>query len=144
MSLTNAERCKRWRATHPDYEKQWERANLAKTRASKNAWAKRNRKYWLVWRKQHPALIAASQKINSLILQGKLKRADCCSKCGSKTKIQGHHPDYSKPLFVIWLCYSCHLNAHGKSLRLTLEGSGVLNLAPDSRPCVATTGATSL
>jgi hypothetical protein len=28
--------------------------------------------------------------------------------CGS-TDVEMHHPDYDKPLEVIWMCRSCHL-----------------------------------
>lgn len=41
-----------------------------------------------------------------------LVRPDTCSKCGVKCKPEAHHPDYSKPLDVIWLCKSCHENVH--------------------------------
>jgi hypothetical protein len=35
-------------------------------------------------------------------------RPDRCSKCKVKCKPHGHHPDYSKPLEVVWLCPGCH------------------------------------
>ena len=34
-----------------------------------------------------------------------------CRDCGS-IKSQGHHPDYSKPLAVIWLCSYHHKQEH--------------------------------
>lgn len=33
-----------------------------------------------------------------------------CSKCGNP-KSEAHHPDYSKPLEVIWLCRAHHVEA---------------------------------
>lgn len=42
--------------------------------------------------------------------RGKLKRKPCAS-CGAK-RAQKHHPDYSKPLRVVWLCRGCHLDHH--------------------------------
>ncbi len=39
-----------------------------------------------------------------------------CQECGD-LKSQGHHPDYSKPLEVQWLCYPHHLIAHNKVKR---------------------------
>lgn len=37
-----------------------------------------------------------------------------CAKCGA-TEAEKHHPDYSKPLDIVWLCRPCHLKAHEKS-----------------------------
>lgn len=43
--------------------------------------------------------------------QGKLKYQPC-SKCGWKHSVHMHHPDYSRPLYVIWLCWRCHAAEH--------------------------------
>ncbi len=40
-----------------------------------------------------------------------------CQACGSKVYIHAHHPDYSKPLQILWVCASCH-----KKLHLCLTG----------------------
>lgn len=34
-----------------------------------------------------------------------------CQNCGSE-KSQMHHPDYDKPLEIVWLCRPCHLTLH--------------------------------
>lgn len=34
-----------------------------------------------------------------------------CRDCGS-LKSEKHHPDYSQPLLVVWLCRPCHLKLH--------------------------------
>lgn len=34
-----------------------------------------------------------------------------CVACGN-AEAQMHHPDYSQPLFVEWLCRPCHLDHH--------------------------------
>lgn len=41
---------------------------------------------------------------------GKLKRQPC-SCCGFEIA-QMHHPDYSRPLYVVWLCWRCHAAEH--------------------------------
>lgn len=46
--------------------------------------------------------------------RGDVTRPDHCSLCGRAGSVQAHHPDYSKPLDVQWLCRSCHLTIHGK------------------------------
>lgn len=47
-------------------------------------------------------------KLNNAVKLGKVIRPSTCSRCQEKAKVQGHHPDYSKPLEVIWLCSKCH------------------------------------
>ena len=34
-----------------------------------------------------------------------------CVNCGA-VKAEGHHPDYSKPLLIVWLCKKCHREEH--------------------------------
>lgn len=36
-----------------------------------------------------------------------------CQRCGEK-RSEAHHPDYSKPLEVVWLCHPCHMKEHRK------------------------------
>jgi hypothetical protein len=43
---------------------------------------------------------------------GVLIKPDRCSACQSGGWIEGHHPDYSKPLDVLWLCRRCHKQFH--------------------------------
>lgn len=42
---------------------------------------------------------------------GRIKREKCF--CG-ETKVHAHHPDYSKPLEVKWLCRKHHVEEHVK------------------------------
>ncbi len=39
-------------------------------------------------------------------------KKDFCEICRSKEKIEKHHPDYSKPLEVKFLCHLCHVRVH--------------------------------
>ncbi|HEU4430301.1 MAG TPA: hypothetical protein VFT98_16190 [Myxococcota bacterium] len=56
--------------------------------------------------------------MQAAIKSGRLKRAKSCSKCGLRAsridKIHAHHPDYSKPLEVEWLCALCHKREHAR------------------------------
>lgn len=36
-----------------------------------------------------------------------------CAVCGEE-RSQAHHPDYSKPLDVVWLCHEHHRKEHGQ------------------------------
>lgn len=49
------------------------------------------------------------------IRRGELVKPDKCSLCHKHDIINAHHPDYSKPLEIIWVCSMCHGNIH-KSL----------------------------
>ncbi len=42
--------------------------------------------------------------------RGLIERGPCVD-CGDEDA-QMHHEDYSKPLDIIWLCRSCHLELH--------------------------------
>lgn len=42
--------------------------------------------------------------------RGKLQRQPCAV-CG-EMEAQMHHPDYDKPLEVIWMCVDCHMDHH--------------------------------
>ena len=44
----------------------------------------------------------------------RLKRPDACSMCGKKCKVEGHHPNYEKPLEIVWVCAMCHHQIHKK------------------------------
>lgn len=41
-----------------------------------------------------------------------------CEGCGKESRLEKHHPDYDKPLAVLWLCKPCHAIAD-KIRRLT-------------------------
>lgn len=39
---------------------------------------------------------------------GIILRKDACESCGSRDPLERHHPDYSTPLRIVWLCEACH------------------------------------
>ena len=61
-------------------------------------------------REKFPEKYAARQAVLVAVRSGALKRKPC-EKCGA-TKVQAHHPDYSKPLEIVWLCEPCHRLEH--------------------------------
>lgn len=65
---------------------------------AKRAWAKRNREK-----------VNAEQKLRRAVAAG-LVEPKPCEVCGAKA--QAHHPDYSKPLEVKWLCLCHHHEEH--------------------------------
>jgi len=74
------------------------------TAAARKKWGKINPQ------KRRAQLIAGHAKRS-----GKLVAPLFCEVCGSESSLQMHHPDYSQPLFVKWLCTKCHGEAHWKT-----------------------------
>ena len=70
--------------------------------------------YMRSWRQTHPLTLAQRLKDNARSYaatykrRGKLVEQPC--HCGAKAEM--HHPDYTKPLAVVWLCRAHHLEAH--------------------------------
>lgn len=60
----------------------------------------------------YPEKYLANVKLNRAVMSGLISKPSNCNKCCAHGKIEGHHPDYSKPLKVIWLCTSCHKELH--------------------------------
>lgn len=58
----------------------------------------------------------ANAAVVRAVRSGKLVRPESCQRCGASGRIHGHHPDYSQPLVVEWLCVPCHGTEH-KQLR---------------------------
>ena len=68
------------------------------------------------WRKSHPLNHEQRRKSAARSYAHVYKRRNIliqhfCEKCGSYES-QMHHPDYSRPLLVEWLCRPCHLALH--------------------------------
>ena len=60
-------------------------------------------------------------KVNNAIKAGSVFKHPCFV-CGS-IKFHGHHPDYSQPLDVVWLCPKHHKETHlSVSNQMNLEG----------------------
>jgi hypothetical protein len=50
--------------------------------------------------------------VGNALRRGQLHRAAECFFCGAGERLQAHHPDYSKPFDVFWLCSTCHGKLH--------------------------------
>ena len=62
-------------------------------------------------RAKYPEKNKARQAVARALASGVLLRLDC-EHCGNP-KSEAHHPNYSKPLDVVWLCLPCHRAEHG-------------------------------
>ncbi len=56
--------------------------------------------------------VRAAGLVNSRIKRGAMTRPDACTECGKPGKVDAHHPDYSKPDQVEFLCRRCHMRRH--------------------------------
>jgi hypothetical protein len=89
--------------------------NLEKVRAYDRARASQDHRlasrihYAEKYRKEFPDRIRANAMVIRAIRNGVLKRQPCWV-CGEKAV--AHHPDYSAPLDVVWLCQPHHKQAH--------------------------------
>jgi hypothetical protein len=67
------------------------------------------------WQKNHPLKRRAHNIANEAVRSGKLVSPGNCRDCGSPGPLQKHHPDYSQPLLIEWLCTGCHGKRHRKA-----------------------------
>ncbi len=76
---------------------------------------KQDRGYQKRWQKRHPQKRSAQLAAYKAFKRGLILRDPVCSECKEDVPLQMHHPDYSKPLEIQWLCVKCHGKAHRKS-----------------------------
>ena len=69
---------------------------------AKNSYTDRNKKKRWV-----------TNAVNNAVRDGKLIKPCACQSCGKvKSRIEGHHNDYDRPLDVTWMCSLCHRKWH--------------------------------
>ena len=68
------------------------------------------RKYWENPANKHKD--AARRAVAEALAKGRLYQPLSCQRCGMTTLTEAHHPDYSQPLLVQWLCVPCHRAHH--------------------------------
>jgi hypothetical protein len=68
------------------------------------------------WDARHPKERWAQAALRSAIKKGLVKPGPCAV-CGSTEHVDGHHPDYDRPLVVIWLCRLHHRQRHAEMRR---------------------------
>lgn len=75
-----------------------------------------HRLYQRQWRQTHPLTEVQRIKDRARSYAGVYERKGAliptpCERCNAE-KVEKHHPDYSKPLEIVWLCRPCHLALH--------------------------------
>ena len=61
------------------------------------------------WTAKHPERRAANYLLGNAVRDGRVEKLPCFV-CGADA--EAHHPDYSQPLAVVWLCPAHHKQAH--------------------------------
>lgn len=57
----------------------------------------------------------AHQLVAQAVADGRIQKPQDCAWCGRiPAKLHGHHPDYARPLMVVWLCPTCHRTHHAR------------------------------
>lgn len=69
------------------------------------------------YRDKFPERRAAQIKLMNALKCGRIDRPINCSVCSKHCIPEGHHPNYDKPLKVIWLCKQCHVDFHRGRLK---------------------------
>ena len=110
------EQTKLWKSKNKDRVREnWERwyqenkARIKKKRKNEDIKEGR-RKDARRYAKKHPEKIKA-QQITQLV---KIPKGQLCEICNSKLATEKHHPDYSKPREIVFLCKDCHTKIHGE------------------------------
>ena len=65
--------------------------------------------------RRKPEQVKAHNSVKHAVAKGDLPRVKTCTcaDCGVQAE-EYHHPDYSKPLWVVPLCKACHVRRHKK------------------------------
>lgn len=114
------ERVRQNRSDNADYYREFDRnrANLphrveARAQYRKtDAYAMSHNKACIKWSSTYPERRRAHLAVSNAVRDGKLTPLPCLV-CGEKA--HAHHPDYSRPLDVVWLCPKHHKEAHSSA-----------------------------
>ena len=87
------------------YNQEWRKKNPEKVKEV----SKRTSKKYL---KNHPEIA----KAHKLTQKFKIPKGELCSNCKINKAIEKHHPDYSKPRHIMFLCRECHYKIHRREL----------------------------
>ena len=98
--LANIEKCREYDRTRPNKAERMKQSN-----------ARTNPQH-----EKRTARIIAGNALRD----GRLIKQPCFF-CGKKERVEIHHPDYTKPLKVYWICKVCHRRLH-RIIEATMKG----------------------
>lgn len=103
------------------------RAAYQETEAYKESHLSANNKY----RNSHPLRNTARNAVNNAVRDKRLTPWPVCAVPDCICKPEAHHPDYSRPLDVVWLCDLHHKEAHNIAKEAKRSAStGAFSLEP--------------
>lgn len=70
------------------------------------------------YRKMNPSKARAHRVVSKAVSSGRLQKTPCVV-CGDERRVEAHHPDYTRPLDVIFLCSVHHHAVHHRGLKVT-------------------------
>jgi hypothetical protein len=62
-------------------------------------------------KEKYPEKTHARYLVRQAVKSGKLIPLTECEFCGSDKHVEAHHPDHSRPFFLLYLCKDCHSDA---------------------------------
>ena len=95
-----------WRLDHPGYQRAYDVTRKGRTVHRRGAARQR---------KAHPERVRAQNLLRYAVRSGGILKPVMCPVCqlwAAPRHMNGHHPDYSKPLDVEWMCLWCHRDLH--------------------------------
>lgn len=72
----------------------------------------RSQKYGKKWYADNREKHLARAYLHYYVKKGTVRKPTKCEDCLQEVRVEGHHPDYTKPLQVNWLCRKCHESRH--------------------------------
>lgn len=123
----NKERLKEWREDNKEKIKEWKKKDYIihrekRIKSIKNWQENNEEKYKKIniekgklYRKRHPEKTKAQSIVNNYHI--KIPKGQLCVICNKNLAIERHHPDYNKPLEIIFLCRECHNKIHNPRRR---------------------------
>lgn len=124
---------RKWREKNKDYYKIYYKENKENEVKRKKEWREENplkhrehnkkcyHKNGRTWRKASREYNQIIRKTRTAVANGAVDKKEHCENCGhdgSIYRLEKHHPDYSDPLKIIWLCSKCHKNLHAGNIKL--------------------------
>ena len=75
----------------------------------------KNNNAWKHGQARSPARRRAWNAVAKAKAKGRLK-AGSCAVCGATASVHAHHPNYDKPLEIVWLCRAHHDAEHALAI----------------------------